>query len=188
MNISPCKMDLSCYNTAGYSRGRPGWVILLWWFIQATLFRCSPYNMHKFRCWLLRAFGARIGHHVVIRSDAKFYFPWHINIGNYCWIGSGVMFYSLERITVGEHCVISQEAYLNTGNHDITAASFDLMVKPITIQDKCWIGTRAFVNLGVTIHEGAVIGAMSMVTKDMPANMVCVGNPCRPIKKRVGTV
>ncbi len=179
-------MDLSHYEQHGYSRGRAGWIILLWWLVQATLFRCSPYPLHGFRRALLRLFGAKIGRNVLIRADAKFYFPWRVEIGDFSWIGSGVMLYSLERITVGAHCVISQEAYLNTGNHDIAAPHFDLIVKPIVIQDHVWVGTRAFVNLGVTIHDGAVIGAMSVVTKDMPANMVCVGNPCRPCKARTG--
>ena len=177
-------MDLSSFHLPGLSRGRPGWFVLLWWLVQATVFRWSFHQMYGYRAMLLRLFGAKIGRGVKIRPDARCHFPWRVAIGDHCWIGNGVMLYSLAPITIGTNCVISQEAYLNTGSHDITSPTFDLIVKPIIVEDGAWIGARAFVNLGVTIHVNAVIGAMSNVTKDMPANMVCVGNPCHPLKER----
>ncbi len=177
-------MDLSRYPQTGFSRGRPGWYVLLWWLVQATVFRWSPHNAYGYRnCWL-RLFGAKIGPGVKVRPDAEVYFPWRIAIGAHSWIGNRAVLYSLDTITIGAHCVVSQEAYLNTGSHDITRPHFDLITRPIVIEDGAWVGARAFVNLGVTIHENAVVGAMSNVTKDLPAGMVCVGNPCRPIRAR----
>lgn len=176
--------DLSRYTASGQSLGRPAWFALLWWLVEATLFRGSLHHLYGFRNWLLRRFGATIGRGVKIRPDARFYYPWRVAIGDYSWIGNGAMLYSLAPITIGAHCIVSQEAYLNTGNHDITSPTFDLITQPIVIEDGAWVGARAFVNLGVTIGANAVIGAMSNVTKDMPAGMVCVGNPCKPIKPR----
>lgn len=177
-------MDLSQFPQSGFSRGRPGWYVLLWWLVEATLFRHSLHNAYGFRNALLRLFGAKIGPGVKIRPDAQFYFPWRVEIGAHSWIGNKAMLYSLAQITIGPNCVVSQEAYLNTGSHDITRPHFDLITRPIVIEAGAWVGARAFVNLGVTIHENAVIGAMSNVTKDLPANMICVGNPCKPIKER----
>lgn len=177
-------MDLSSFPQSGFSRGRPGWFVLLWWLVQATLFRCSLHNAYGFRNALLRLFGAKIGKGVKVRPDADLYFPWRITVGDHSWIGNRATLYSLDTITIGSNCVVSQEAYLNTGSHDIHQPTFTLITKPIVIEDGAWVGARTFVNLGVTIHTNAVVGAMSNVTKNLPADMVCVGNPCKPIKAR----
>ncbi|AGB18537.1 WcaF family extracellular polysaccharide biosynthesis acetyltransferase [Thermoanaerobacterium thermosaccharolyticum] len=178
------KIDLSKYDQSWYSRGRPNWYILFWWFIQGTIFRYSIHNMYGFRRFILRLFGAKVGRNVLIRPDAKFYYPWNVEIGDNSWIGDNVYFYSLDKIIVGSNCVVSQNTYLNTGAHDIADPHFGLITKPIVIKDGAWICANTFINLGVTIGYNTVIGAMSNVTKDMPDNMVCVGNPCKPLKLR----
>jgi putative colanic acid biosynthesis acetyltransferase WcaF len=66
-----------------------------------------------------------------------------------------------------------------------TDANFPLIAKPIVVGGSAWIAAEAFVHPGITIGEGAVIGARAVVTKDMPAWMVCVGHPCQPVKPRV---
>ena len=58
------------------------------------------------------------------------------------------------------------------------------MTAPIVVGDEAWIAAEAFVHPGVTIGKGAVIGARSVVTRDVPAWMVCAGHPCVPIKER----
>ena len=58
--------------------------------------------------------------------------------------------------------------------------------KPITIEDNCWLASNVVVCGGVTIGEGCVIGAGSVVTKDIPPYSLAVGNPCRVIRKRAG--
>ncbi|MCM2535840.1 hypothetical protein NDK43_30605 [Neobacillus pocheonensis] len=75
------EIDLSKYDQSWYSRGRSGLVVLLWWFIQGTVFRYSLHNMYRWRNFLLRLFGAVIGRDVRIRSSAKFTYPWKINWG-----------------------------------------------------------------------------------------------------------
>jgi len=60
-----------------------------------------------------------------------------------------------------------------------------LLTAPITVEDNVWLAADVFVHPGVTIGEGAVIGARSVVVKDMPAWTVCAGHPCKPIKPRV---
>ena len=179
------KVDLSQYDPAQFQRGRPQWFIALWWLVQSSLFRWSLQPMYEYRNALLRLFGAKIGRNVRIRPDACFYYPWNVEIGDYSWVGNQAYFYSLDKIRIGAQCVISQQAYLNTGTHDVTDTGFRLIIKPIVIQDGAWVGARVFINLGVTLHENAVIGAMSMVTKDMPAGMICFGNPCQPVKTRL---
>jgi len=172
-------VDLSRYDQSWHDRGRPGWLVLLWWLVQAIAFPLSPHTFNGFRCWLLRLFGAKIGAGVVIRPTARFTYPWKVTIGEYSWIGDDVVFYSLEPICIGRHCVISQKCYLCTGSHDLQDSNFGLIVSGITIGNGVWIATDCFVAPGVHIGANTVVGARSSVFHDLPAQQVCWGTPAR---------
>ena len=172
------------YNQEGYSRGRNGLIILLWWIVQGTLFKYSIHNMYRWRAFLIRIFGAKIGKEVKIRSSAKFTYPWKVSIDDYSWVGDNVQFYSLDEIYIGSNCVISQESYLCTGSHNIKDPHFGLITKPIVIKDGSWVASDVFVYPGVTINEMAVVAARSTVIKDIPANEVHAGSPAKYVKKR----
>lgn len=172
--------DLRQYDQSHYNRGRPGWFVMLWWLVQAIVFPLTPHSLHSLRIGLLKLFGADIGHGVVIRPGARFFYPWNVSIGNHSWIGDEVTFYSWEQITVGCHAVVSQKSYLCTGSHDMTDPTFKLQTAPITIGNGAWIATDCFIAPGVIIGANTVIGARSSVFKDMPAQHVCLGSPCQP--------
>jgi putative colanic acid biosynthesis acetyltransferase WcaF len=106
-------------------------------------------------------------------------------MGAHSVVGTGAEIYNLAKITIGSNAVISQDAYLCSASHDYTDKAFPLFSKPISIGEGAWVASKAFVGPGVSIGEGTVIGACSVVTKDMPAWMVCAGNPCKPIKPRL---
>lgn len=178
------KVRLDQYEQTEYERGRNSLTILLWWLVQGTLFRFSLHNMYSWRNWLLRKFGARIGQDVRIRASAKFTYPWKISIGDYSWIGDNTEFYSLDHIMVGSHCVISQNSYLCTGSHKLNDPQFGLVISPIHIKDGAWVASDVFIYPGITIHEMAVAGARSTITKDIPINEVHVGYPAKFIKER----
>lgn len=178
------KVRLDQYEQPHYSRGRNGLIVLLWWFVQGTVFRFSLHNMYRWRNWLLRQFGASIGQDVRIRASAKFTYPWKISVGDYSWIGDGAEFYSLDKIMVGRHCVVSQNAYLCTGSHKLNEPDFSLITSPIMIKDGAWIASDVFIYPGITIHEMGVAGARSTVTKDIPYNEVHVGYPAKFLKER----
>jgi len=177
-------IDLSRYDQSGYDRGRPGWYVLVWWFVQAVVFPLSLHNMSGLRCAVLRAFGAKIGRDVLIRPTARFTYPWKVTIGAQSWIGDDVVFYSLDRIEVGAHCVISQKSYLCTGSHDITDRAFGLQTAPIVVGNGAWVATDCFVAPGVTIGANSVVGARSSVFQDLPPSKICVGSPCKPRRDR----
>lgn len=183
-SISANRIRLDLYTQEGYSRGRSGLIVLLWWFVQGTLFRFSLHQMYGWRRVLLRAFGAEIGKKVKIRPSAKFTYPWKVAIDDYSWVGDAVEFYSLDTITVGKHCVISQKSYLCTGSHDLTDVQFGLITKPIVIKDGAWIASDVFVYPGVTLEEMAVVAARSTVTDNVPAEEIYAGTPARYIKNR----
>lgn len=179
------KIDLAKYDQSWYSRGKSGIYIIIWWFVQGTLFRFSLHNMYEFRNFILRLFGCKIGKNVRIRPSAKITYPWKVEIGDNTWVGDDVTLYSLDHIYIGSNCIISQNSYICTGSHDVESISFNLVVKPIHIQDYAWIAADVFVGQGVTISEGSVIAARSSIYKDSEPWMVHVGNPAKPTKKRV---
>lgn len=155
-----------------------------WQLIWLLLFRPTPPQLHFWRCWLLRCFGAQIDTDCHVYSDARIWAPWNLHLGAKACIGRGVICYSMAPIYIGERVVISQGVHLCTGSHDYTSISFKLIAKPINIGDDAWICAESFVGPGVQIGEGAVIGARSVVVHSQPAWMVCAGNPARPLKQR----
>lgn len=176
--------NLANYRVPANFRGRSAIHVQLWWIVQALLFKNSPQFMYGFRAWLLRAFGAQVGHKTVIRPTVTVTYPWKVSIGDYVQIGDDVVIYSLGSITIGSNSVISQRSYLCAGDHDHTDPEFTLRSHKITIGEQVWVGTDVFIAPTVSIGDGAVIGARSSVFKSMPAAMVCLGNPCKPIKSR----
>ncbi|MBL7071595.1 MAG: colanic acid biosynthesis acetyltransferase WcaF [Candidatus Omnitrophica bacterium] len=157
---------------------------LIWNIVYFLLFRFSLIPFHPWRSFLLRCFGAKIGKGCHIYPGVIIWAPWNLEIGDYVGIASGVLCHSMAKIKLGDKVVISQGTRLYTGSHDYEDPRFPLVTKPITVETNAWIAAEAFVFPGVTIGKGAVIGARSVITKDMPARMVCAGNPCRPIKPR----
>ena len=177
--------QLNKFNLPVGFRGRSQLVVQLWWVIQATLFAMSPQFMYSWRNFLLRLFGAKIGKNVIIRPTVCITYPWKLSIGDYSWVGDYVELYTLGEIKIGNNAVVSQKSYLCTGSHDYQSDAFSIYQKPIVIEDEAWIATDVFIAPGVTIGKGAVIAARSSVYSDMPAGMICMGNPAMPVKPRI---
>ena len=182
---TPQVQDLKTFRLPPNFRGRSGLTVQLWWLVQATLFRLSPQVMYGFRRWLLRLFGARIGKGVIIRPSVTIPYPWKLQIGDYSWIGDNAVLYSFADIAIGDNVVISQKSYLCAGTHDYRARGFDIQALPIKIEDEAWLAADVFVAPGVIVGRGAVVGSRSSVFGDLPAMMVCVGSPARPVHARL---
>jgi putative colanic acid biosynthesis acetyltransferase WcaF len=135
------------------------------------------------RVAILRRFGARIGHGVHIQPCTVL-LPWNLEIGNHVFIGEGADLYALAPIVIGSHVCISQRAKLCTGSHDVSDPHFGLITGEIHLKDGSWVCADCFVGPGVTLCEGAVAAAGSVVVKDLPPMTVWGGNPCRFIKVR----
>lgn len=159
----------------------------LWALVQATLFRWSPRPWHWWRAWLLRLFGADIPSpgRVVVFPTARVYFPWKLTLAPRAMVGRHVNLYNLARITLGYGANLSQHCHLCAGTHDYTRWSMPLVTKPIVIGENAWLGADVFVGPGVNIGELCVVGARSVVIKDLPPRTVCAGHPCRPLKERL---
>ncbi len=163
---------------------RERWWRLLWYLVEATLFRFSPRPWYRWRNFLLRLFGAKVHGSCRIRSSVKTEIPWHLSVGAQTVIGDEVILYCLGHVSIGQRVTISQFAHLCAGSHDYTRLDLPLLRPPIVIADDVWIATDVFVGPGVSIGAGTVVGARSSIFNDLPAWTICVGNPAKPIKER----
>jgi putative colanic acid biosynthesis acetyltransferase WcaF len=157
---------------------------VIWTIVAALLFHPSPRPFHRWRAFLLRVFGAKVGRGVHVYPGTKIWAPWNLELADECGVAKGAILYSQGKISIGRRAVISQGAHLVTGTHDYSRAGFPLMTMPIYVGDHAWIAAEAFIHPGITIGNGCVIGARAVVTKDMPEWSVCAGHPCEPIKTR----
>jgi putative colanic acid biosynthesis acetyltransferase WcaF len=156
----------------------------VWNAIWLMLFRPSPRPCHGWRRCLLRCFGAKVGRGVHVYPAARIWAPWNLVLEDECGVADGVTLYSQGLIRLGRRCVVSQGSHLCTGSHDYERPGFPLFTKPIVVGAHAWIAAECFVHPGVTVGEGAVIGARAVVATDMPAWTVCAGHPCKPLKAR----
>jgi putative colanic acid biosynthesis acetyltransferase WcaF len=177
--------NLGAFKLPAGFRGRSVIVVQLWWLAQSTLFACSPQPFYGWRRYLLRLFGASIGKNVIIRPSVRVTYPWKLQIGDNSWIGDNVELYTLGEIEIGSDVVISQRSYICTGSHDYKKDTFDIYAEKITIKDQAWLATDVYVAPGITIGKGTVIGARSSVFKDLPSEMICIGEPAKSIRHRL---
>jgi putative colanic acid biosynthesis acetyltransferase WcaF len=177
--------DLSKFLLPKNFRGKSIVYVQLWWLVSASLFRHSPQFAYRWRAFLLRCFGARVGVSTVIRPTCKVTYPWNVEIGDYVWLGDDVVLYSLGKIIIGPNTVISQRSYICAADHNYRSASFEIRKFTTLIGSEVWIASDVFLGPNIKIGDRAVIGSRSSVYCDMPQNMVCLGSPCRPTKPRV---
>jgi putative colanic acid biosynthesis acetyltransferase WcaF len=158
---------------------------LVWGVVYQLLFRPTPrWMLHGWRRFLLRSFGAKVGVGCRIAPTCSIWAPWNLEIGDFTAIADGVDVYTMARIRIGSKVAISQRTFLCTGTHDTRSLLRPLVTREIVIEDHVWIAAESFIHPGCVLGEGSVVGARSVVTHDLPAWMICVGAPCRPIKPR----
>lgn len=135
----------------------------------------------------------RIGNHCIFNSCSKLNFRGinhpcilqtgspkaKIIIGNYVEM-SGVSIVSNNSVTVGNQTIIGANCQI--GDRDGHYGRYRSLAKPIIIKDHVWLGMNVTVLKGVTIGEHSIIGANSLVTKDIPANCIAAGVPCKVIR------
>lgn len=133
---------------------------------------------------MLRCFGARIGSHVQIHPSARIFIPWNLEIGEWSSVGFDALLYNLGPLKIGSKVTISQRAHLCGGTHDFRQPSMPLVKSEIVIGDEAWICADVFVGPGVSIGNSAIVGARSVVVKDVAVSMVVAGNPARVVRSR----
>ncbi|MFE0317214.1 sugar O-acetyltransferase [Streptomyces albogriseolus] len=126
-----------------------------------------------------------VGEDVEIRPPLYVDYGSNITVGARTFVNYHLTALDVAAITIGEDCQIGPNVQLLTPTHPVEPGPRrDKLeaARPITIGDNVWIGGGAIVCPGVTIGDNTVIGAGAVVTKDIPANVVAVGNPARPVR------
>ena len=171
---------ISPYNTLNRIK-RSIWSIV--WALFAKPFPKSVANPWK--VFLLRCFGAKIAKNAYVYSSANIFMPWNLIMEENSCLASGVDCYNAAPVIIKKYATVSQRAYLCTASHNISSSKHEQTEKPIIIESRAWVAAEAFVGPGVTIGEGAVVGARSAVFKDVAPWTVVGGNPAKYIKDRV---
>lgn len=160
----------------------------LWNVACVLFFRSAPTKLFRgWRIGLLRLFGAKIGRGADVYATAKIWAPWNLTMGNGSCLGPNTICYNQAMVTLDEGATVSQYSYLCTAGHDTAIqnnAESGLIVAPITLRRGAWVGTRAFVGMGVVIGKNAIVGAAAAVFKDVEDNAIVGGNPAKLIRMR----
>ena len=155
------------------------------WNIAWALFAAwTPIPLHRWRVLLARLFGGEIDWTAHIYPSARIWYPANLSMGAHACLAERVNCYTMAPIRIGSGAVVSQGAYLCSGTHDIRDPSFQLVALPIVIGCEAWVAAESFVGPGVTIGEGAVLGARGVTLRDLEAYTVYVGNPAAAVGKR----
>ncbi len=182
--MNKIKVDLSNYQN-NYSR-KHQLIRAVWAVVWTLLARPLPRSIGSgWKRFLLKLFGAKIHKKAIVYSSVKVFYPANLVMEEYACLGPRVNCYNAALVKVGAHSTVSQGAYLCTATHDITDPVHHLYSKPIVIEDQAWIASEAFIGPGVTVKQGAVVGARSAVFKDVEQWTVVGGNPAKFIKKRI---
>lgn len=184
-HAQPGRVDLSRYTTGGFDRGAGVVTEGLWLVVSFILFRLCPFSFSALKCAVLRLFGAQVGRGVTLKPQVKITFPWKLTVGDHVWLGEECWLLNLAPIVIGNHVCISQRAFLCTGSHNFKSPAFDLVTRPIKLEDGAWVGAGAWIGPGVTVGSHAVLTAQSVASKDLAARGVYRGNPAELVKQRV---
>ena len=109
-----------------------------------------------------------------------------VHIGKGTYINSGLTLIDDYEIYIGENCLLATNVTICTTGHPVHPAlrpHGEMYSFPVKIGNNVWIGSNVVILPGVTIGDNAVIGAGSIVTKDVPANVIAVGNPCHVMRE-----
>lgn len=159
----------------------------LWSVAWLLLAAWTPAPLHRWRVLLLRLFGANVAWTAHVYASARVWFPPNLAMREHACLGPGANCYSIARVEIGPRAIVSQRAHLCTGSHDIRDPAFQLVARPIAIGADAWVAAESFVGPGVTIGEGAVLGARAVTFQDLEPWTVYLGNPAAALRKRART-
>jgi len=181
------KTEMKTYNQAS-AYGSPWSVkqrlLMLLWEISWSFFCAwTPKPLNAWRLFWLRLFGAKIYGKPFVHQAARIKIPWNLTLHDRACLGDGACAYTLGEIEIFEEATVAQQAYLCTGTHKFDDPHRPLQTGKITVGKFAFVGARTFVMPGVTIGAGAIIGACSVVTRDVEQHTTVAGSPAKIIKK-----
>ena len=160
--------------------------LLVWDLAWPLLCGWTPKPLNPWRLLVLRLFGAHIHGTPFVHQRARVQMPWKLTLRDGACLGDRANAYTLGEIEICERATVGQEAYLCTGTHDFSSPALPLQTAPIRVGADAFIGVRAIIMPGIRIGERSVVGAGSIVTRDVPPGAVVAGNPARILPGRKG--
>ena len=148
-------------------------------------FNATEGDDHQGRDRILRELFGSVGEGTVIRPPLRCDYGYQTRIGARSFANWGLVCLDVGRIEIGDDVQIGPNVQLLTATHPIDPSPRQAKwesSRPIAISDNVWLGGGVIVCPGVTIGKNAVVGAGAVVTKDLPANVVAVGNPARVVR------
>lgn len=145
----------------------------------------KPSQQHSLQKILKQLF-PNLGQNVTLLGPMYADYGFRTSIGDDTFINHDAYFMDGGKITIGRNCFIGPHCGLYTANHPLLFEERNQgyeIALPIVIEDNVWIGADVTILPGVTIGEGSVIGAKSLVNKDIPPHVIAVGNPCHVLRK-----
>jgi len=159
-------------------------VLLLWRIVRLILFRPTPKVCYPWRVFLLRLFGAKVRGRPFVDATCRIWLPSNLAMADRACLGARVDVYNLAPVTLNERCTVAQDAALCTGTHDFADSDLPLVTAPVRIGADAFVGMRAIILPGVSVGQRCVVGAGSVVTRDLPEGKICAGNPAKVIRDR----
>lgn len=136
------------------------------------------------RLILKKAYGVVMGENVNIHMGVKFLKPWGVSIGSNVNIQMGSFIDGRGGLVIGDNVDITLGVKILTQQHDLQDSFYTTISKPVKISANCIVGSFSLILPGVTLEEGAVVGAGSVVSRSIPEWSIAVGNPCAVKKSR----
>jgi putative colanic acid biosynthesis acetyltransferase WcaF len=177
-------VNLSLTSNRDYVPGRSFAMRVLWLIVEAVFFANPVVTSYRFKRGLLRLFGARVGNDVLIKPSVRVKYPWRLEVGDNCWIGEQAWIDNMEDVRVGSNVVVSQGAYICTGNHDWADPGMGLMPRPVTIEDGAWIGAFARIGPGRRVAEESIVAFGAVLLTDTERRGIYAGNPAELVRWR----
>lgn len=121
-----------------------------------------------------------------LKPNFRCEFGRNIHVGDHFYANYDAVILDGAKVTIGDRVLFGPKVGLYTSNHSFDAREREIggcIAKPITIGNRCWLAANVTVLPGVTIGDDVIIGAGSVVTHDIPSNVIAVGNPCHVLRE-----
>jgi maltose O-acetyltransferase len=135
---------------------------------------------------LIREILGKTGKELFIEVPFRCDYGYNIEVGENFYANFNLVILDVAKVKIGDNVMMAPNVAIYTAGHPVHPVSRNSGYEygiPITIGNNVWIGGNVVINPGVNIGDNVIIGAGSVVTKDIPANMIAVGNPCRSVKE-----
>lgn len=178
MKEKTSNVDLSRFNPRSNFSAKKGFLFFSLWQLFKGFFFLTWFPWpSKYKVWILRLFGARVGQHIVLKPRINIHMPWNFTCGDYCWIGEGVEIFNFENVTIGSHCCISQNVSIFAAGHNYRSPCLEYYNLPVTIRDGVWLCANSIICPGVVVETDTVLTVGSILKNSTCPKSIYSGNP-----------